>query len=196
MDAICIEDICPCAYWGVITSFLDSEGFAKIATLRSEKIARFWQNLEIITKKLETMREIKFRGKRLDNGEWESGDLLENQGRNFIYHATSESTIEDNDDGRIVVVAVEVDPATIGQYTELKDKNGSDIWEGDIVMAESRDEEYDNLLVGLPFLIMFSYGEFCIAEDEESPWGSISNLDILEVIGNIHDNPELLKGGE
>mgnify|MGYP002559139159 FL=1 len=37
---------------------------------------------------------------------------------------------------------------------------------------------------------------FCIAEDEESPWGSISNLDILEVIGNIHDNPELLKGGE
>ena len=43
------------------------------------------------------MREIKFRGKRLDNGEWESGDLLENQGRNFIYHATSESTIEDND---------------------------------------------------------------------------------------------------
>lgn len=67
MDAICIEDICPCAYWGVITSFLDSEGFAKIATLRSEKIARFWQNLEIITKKLETMREIKFRGKRLDN---------------------------------------------------------------------------------------------------------------------------------
>ena len=63
-------------------------------------------------------------------------------------------------------------------------------------MVESRDEEYDNLLVGLPFLIMFSYGGFCIAEDEESPWGSISNLDILEVIGNIHDNPELLKGGE
>lgn len=52
------------------------------------------------------MREIKFRGRRLDNGKWESGDLLENQGRNFIYHATSESTIEDNDDGRIVVVAV------------------------------------------------------------------------------------------
>ena len=164
--------------------------------VRIGEIARFWQNLEIITKKLETMREIKFRGKRLDNGEWESGDLLENQGRNFIYHATSESTIEDNDDGRIVVVAVEVDPATVGQYTGLKDKNGSDIWEGDIVMVGSRDEEYDNLLVGLPFLIMFSYGGFCIAEDEESPWGSISNLDILEVIGNIHDYPELLKGGE
>lgn len=39
VDAICIEDICPCAYWGVITSSLGSEGFAKTATLRSEKIA-------------------------------------------------------------------------------------------------------------------------------------------------------------
>ena len=41
VNAICIEDICPCAYWGVITSSLDSEGFAKTATPRSEKIARF-----------------------------------------------------------------------------------------------------------------------------------------------------------
>lgn len=138
------------------------------------------------------MREIKFRGKRLDNDAqtgpadgWVTGfyyqDLCEGEVRHFIASCPC---------------VWEVDPATIGQYTELKDKNGSDIWEGDIVMAESRDEEYDNLLVGLPFLIMFSYGEFCIAEDEESPWVSISNLDILEVIGNIHDNPELLKGGE
>lgn len=50
MDAICIEDICPCAYWGVITSSLDSEGRAKIATLRFEKIARFSQNQDKMQK--------------------------------------------------------------------------------------------------------------------------------------------------
>lgn len=78
------------------------------------------------------MREGKFRGKRLDNRKWEHGDLIENQGRFFIYHATSETTIEDNDDGRIVVAAVEVDPNTVGQYTGLQDMNGKDIWKDDI----------------------------------------------------------------
>lgn len=62
------------------------------------------------------MKDIKFRGKRFDNGELVIGDLIENQGRSFIYHATSESTIEDNADGRIVIAAVEVDPATVEQY--------------------------------------------------------------------------------
>ena len=70
------------------------------------------------------MREILCRGKRLDNGVWEYGDLIENQGRFFIYHATSETTIEDNDDGRIVVAAVEIDPDTVAQYTGMKDNNG------------------------------------------------------------------------
>lgn len=62
------------------------------------------------------MKGIKFRGKRFDNGELVIGDLIENQGRSFIYHATSGSTIEDNADGRIVIVVVEVDPATVEQY--------------------------------------------------------------------------------
>ena len=76
------------------------------------------------------MRDILFRGKRLDNGEWMCGDLIENQGRYFIYHAMSETTIEDNDDGRIVVAAVEVDPDTVGQYTGLKEKNGKKDFRG------------------------------------------------------------------
>ena len=75
---------------------------------------------EITGKIKVNMKDIKFRGRRLDNGELEVGDLIENQGRSFIYHATSENTIEDNDDGRLVIAAVEVDPATVEQYIGSK----------------------------------------------------------------------------
>jgi uncharacterized phage protein (TIGR01671 family) len=148
------------------------------------------------------MREIKFRGRRLDNGKWESGDLLENQGRNFIYHATSESTIEDNDDGHIVVVAVEVDPATVGQYTGLKDKNGKKIYEGDIInwlmhrmdrtgyieegRVEFRTNEQATVVIN----------KFTTKDGRESVRNILNCLNDLKVIGNIHDNPELMKGGD
>ena len=75
---------------------------------------------EITGKINASMKDIKFRGRRLDNGELEVGDLIENQGRSFIYHATSENTIEDNDDGRLVIAVVEVDPTTVEQYIGSK----------------------------------------------------------------------------
>lgn len=88
------------------------------------------------------MKDIKFRGKRFDNGELVIGDLIENQGRSFIYHATSESTIEDNADGRIVIAAVEVDPATVEQYIGPKNKIDieitSDGWKIDVTVKRIR----------------------------------------------------------
>lgn len=68
------------------------------------------------------MREIKFRGKRLDNGEWIEGDLLRMNGHWFIFPDPAPGGID----------KYEVDPATVGQHTGLKDKNGTDVWEGDI----------------------------------------------------------------
>lgn len=143
-----------------------------------------------VKSKTEIMRDILFRGKRLDNGEWMCGDLIENQGRYFIYHAMSETTIEDNDDGRIVVAAVEVDPDTVGQYTGLKEKNGKKIFEGDIMSLVT---EFGDTIIRE---IRFIDGAFCVIGEQEDDLHGLSwAVEMCDgIVGdNIHDNPDLLK---
>lgn len=140
------------------------------------------------------MREILFRGKRIDNGEWVEGNL-------FIpdrADAPTEICIGTN----IVRITFDVIPETVGQYTGLTDKNGTKIFEGDIVVGRhwtsrlSKNPEEFHL-----WRVDWSEKSGLITfVDSPTTKCKLSIHDFLdlseiEVIGNIHDNPELLKGG-
>lgn len=123
------------------------------------------------------MREILFRGKAINGGQWLYGHFTEYAGTSQIWTAT--------DDGTWNAI---VDPATVGQYTGLTDKNGVKIFEGDVlrygetihraVFEQRNGTAYFGLVYG---------------SQETLPFGHYQDLRQLEVIGNIHDNPELLK---
>ena len=145
------------------------------------------------------MREIKFRGRRIDNGEWVYGYLFRTPLTNETGEADSflsgESTKYQIVNCNSVVF--EIDIKTVGQFTGLKDKNKKEIYEGDIVKymdfdmgIEGDGDEYVNS------------GE--IKYDEESAMFFVTNRnmadieeiwidDILEVIGNVHKNKNLIK---
>ena len=158
-------------------------------------------------------REILFRGKRKDNGEWVQGDLWCNP------YGEREICIVSPINNQGTTGGNEVIPETIGQYTGLTDKNGRKIFEGDIIRyadlydyncyLESIDnpEVYDNIDLGniwtideVVYGIKVGYPAFDLNKHDFETNGlselSESGQYFYEVIGNIHDNPELLKGGE
>ena len=113
------------------------------------------------------MREILFRGKRTDNGELAYGFLVKMFGAYHIIDKDDENT------------AYEVIPETVGQYTGLKDKHGKRIFEGDLL----------SLRTGRPHVVRFEDGAF-VFENTAIPMRFANKL---KVIGNVHDNPELLE---
>lgn len=121
------------------------------------------------------MREILFRGKRVDDGEWVFGDLLHNC--DCVKIRENETEINH------VARSFPVLPKTIGQYTGLTDKNGvTKIFEGDVISCD--------YFIGA---VSFCNGCWCASEVGKMP-EDLYELINLEVIGNVHDNPELLKG--
>lgn len=124
------------------------------------------------------MREILFRGQTA-SGEWVEGDLFINS-RNELTLTYIRYPVND-----ISYSRAKVFPETVGQYTGLTDKNGKKIFEGDIV-------NFSNIL----YYIVFADGCFRICRNGQYSY-TLHNLhSAFEVIGNIHDNPELLKGRE
>ena len=126
------------------------------------------------------MREIKFRGFNRKNNVWLYGFYLQNRGAHFICpdeFATGKSW----DD-------YEIDPDTRGEFTGLKDKNGNEIYEGDIICFVNGQKKVNGEWVDNKFIYTIEYSEgafrgvSCLSKA----------LGAVEVIGNIHENPNLL----
>ena len=146
------------------------------------------------------MREILFRGKRVDNGEWAEGNLsVGDDGECEILIGT-----------RTIRISYSVIPETVGQFTGLHDKNGAKIFEGDILqgyqypyLSEGHFNYYAEVVY---FENCPAFGIYTFKNPNLNVVRGISagNMDLMEdwesknweVIGNIYDNPELLEDEE
>lgn len=137
------------------------------------------------------MREILFRGKRLDNGKWVMGFCVHHRNVAHYILDVSYGGYEDIDGGFFVPRWYAVEPSSVGQYTGLTDKNGKRIFEGDIVLFKW-DKEHNYC-----HIIEFVDGEFCatpvISRDDTWQIRICGENEKFSVIGNIHDNPELME---
>ena len=120
-------------------------------------------------------REILFRGKRVDNGKWIYGDFLTSNG----------TECEISDWNEVDYSRHDVDPETVGQFTGETDSNGSLIFDGHIISDDT----------GIKYIVFWDDKGQWFASDEFGETELLSDIitDTTNIIGNIHDNPDLLK---
>ncbi|EKT8898596.1 hypothetical protein CJ756_000959 [Listeria monocytogenes] len=137
------------------------------------------------------MREIEFRGKAIHPnsleqivGSWAYGGIFENKiiTRNLDMNSHYYGFISE----------IEIDLKTIGQYTGLKDKNGKKIFEGDIVNCKF----FDRMVGDIAGVINFIDCVWAVSDFKNKRLYQLIDVDNIEVIGNIHENPELLEETE
>ena len=156
-------------------------------------------------------REIKFRGRRRDNGEWVVGSLfnsiwIKSADGSRVCYIFPDNMLDDNGGGDCwedfaeVAEQYEVDPATVGQFTGLTDMNGREIYEGDRVtwMRHRMDGtgflEEGHVRFSVDEQRVFVVNRFTTMDDREMLHDIIRcRKHNLCVVGNIHDNPEAIE---
>lgn len=145
------------------------------------------------------MRNIIFRGKRIDNGEWEYGDLLQYDDGAVCIGVHSKNYTDDGFNAGQYRHIVPVDENTVGQYTGLKDKKGAMIFEGDILLLSDGKSHSEDVVVehGLYGWTFYNPQTATFYSDGSHTYVAVENCRFMfgtgVVIGNIHDNPDLLK---
>lgn len=123
------------------------------------------------------MRTIKFRGYNRKNGQWLTGFYLQNRGAHFVCP-------DEFADGKSLD-DYEVASGTVGQFTGLHDKNGREIYEGDIITHGSKT---------ITYTVVWNDTGLRAKQNNSSSYAGLTYWQgCTEVLGNIHDNPELIK---
>ena len=129
------------------------------------------------------MREILFRGKRVENDEWVFGDLIHEPWASCI------QVIEKDNINTFKRTKYSVHKETVGQYTGLTDKNGNKIYEGDILELDGEEVFFE---VGYET----NAAKFVIIGDIDMFYFDNVWTSEIKIVGNIHDDPELVGGSE
>jgi uncharacterized phage protein (TIGR01671 family) len=139
-------------------------------------------------------REFKFRGKRMDSREWIIGSLYQDYDMPESASIIPLGSLEYKNGTEFRIIAHDVDYKTVGQYTGLKDKNGQEIYEGDIIYSHHIEDKkagpvaFSNIHHG--YIINYP------PEKNRARWQLMHGKEhCYEVIGNIHENLELLLPG-
>jgi len=125
------------------------------------------------------MREIKFRGIRKSNNEWIYGYIFKSENRWYLTLPHPDTKYRD----------VEIIPESLGQFTGLKDKNGKEIYEGDIIVGGANNTGSKIIVGPLEEGILEEGIYHCFYDDEDF----FDPSKYTEVVGNIYENKELLK---